>query len=70
MPHSERMRYLGVLGLLCQCSVYVPEELRESIESALDDACADGKLRWKRYLDRYDIEAVDPRERETRDGEN
>ena len=55
---SERMRYLGVLGLLCEASVHVPEGLRESIESALEDACADGTLKWKRILDRYEIEPV------------
>lgn len=54
---NEHMRYLGCLGLLCEASVYVPEELRESIESALEDACADGTLTWRRILDRYEIEA-------------
>ena len=55
---KERMRYLGVLGLLCEASVYVPEEIRESIECALVDACSDGKLKYKRILDRFDIEPV------------
>lgn len=55
---NERMRYLGVLGLLCETSVYVPEDIRESIESALQDACADGKLQWRRILDRYEIEPI------------
>jgi len=54
----ERMRYLGVLGLLCEASVHVPEDIRESIEFALEDACADGRLRWRRILNRYEIEPV------------
>lgn len=57
---NDRMRYLGTLGLLCECSVYVPEDLRESIESALEDACEDGRLKWRRILDRYEIEPVAP----------
>jgi hypothetical protein len=52
----ERMRYLGVLALLCECSVYVPEELRESVERALIDACADGTLKYRRVLNRFEIE--------------
>ena len=56
--NDERMRYLGLLGLLCECSVHVTEDLRDSIERALDDACADGSLKWRRILDRYEIEAV------------
>ena len=55
---SERMRYLGVLGLLCEASVYVPEDIRDSIEAALEDACAEGKLKWRRVLDRFEIEPV------------
>jgi hypothetical protein len=56
----ERMRYLGVLGLLCEASPYVPEEIRESMEQALEDACRDGRLRFRRILDRFEIEAVAP----------
>lgn len=55
---EKRMRYLGVLGLLSEASVHVPEDLRESIESAMEDACSDGKLRWTRTLNRIDIEPV------------
>jgi hypothetical protein len=55
---TERMRYLGVLALLCEASVYVPEDIRESMEQALDDACSDGKLEWRRVLDRLEIEPV------------
>lgn len=53
--YSERMRYLGVLGLLGECSVHVPEELREQIETAMEHACADGRLKWKRVLNRIEI---------------
>jgi hypothetical protein len=52
----DRMKYLGVLGLLAESAVYVPEDIREQIESAMDDACADGRLRWKRVLNRIEIE--------------
>jgi len=56
---NEHTRYLGVLGLLVQCSVYVPEDVREIIEAALEDACiADPGLAWKRILDRLEIAAV------------
>ena len=48
---SEHMRYLGTLGLLSQCSVYVPEDIREMIQEAFDDACkANQNLRQRRTL--------------------
>ena len=50
------MRYLGVLGILSECSVHVPEDIRESIESAFEDACSHHNLRWRRLLDRIEIE--------------
>lgn len=52
----DRMRYLGLLGLLAECSVHVPEEIRESIERAFDDAAEDGSLKWRRVLNRLEIE--------------
>jgi hypothetical protein len=55
--NNERTRYLGVVSLLCEASVYVPEEIRESIECALEDACSDGRLKWKRLLNRLEIES-------------
>lgn len=55
---NDRMRYLGVLGLLCECSVHVPEDVRDMIESALEDACEDGKLTYRRILNRFEIETV------------
>ena len=53
---QERLYYLGLLGLLAECSVYVPEDVREMIEQAFEDACTDGDLRWRRVLDRVEIE--------------
>jgi len=57
---DEHMRYLGCLKLLEECSPYVDEEMRESIEMAFDDAveASGGTLRWKRVLDRCEIEAA------------
>jgi hypothetical protein len=55
---DERTRYLGVLGLLTECSPYVDDELRERIMEAFDDACADGRLTWRRIADRVEIEVV------------
>ena len=37
-----KTRYLGVLGLLGECSLYVPEDIRAMIEEAMEDACRDG----------------------------
>lgn len=57
MPTSDLyMRYLGVLGILSEASVYVPEEIRESIEQSFEDACKHHSLRWKRILNRIEIE--------------
>lgn len=58
MNAEERLRYVGVLGLLCEASVYVPEDVRESMENALEDACQDGTLEWTRTLDRLDLHVV------------
>lgn len=53
---SEHMRYLGCLGLLGECAVYVPNDLRDMIELAMEDACkADPTLRYKRILNRLEI---------------
>jgi hypothetical protein len=51
---------MGVLGLLTQCSIYVPEDIRECIEAAMGDAVehSNGKLKWKRILDRIEIEVI------------
>lgn len=57
MSEDLYMRYLGVLGLLGECSVYVPEEEREMIVAAFEDASeAHPSLTWKRVLNRVEIE--------------
>ncbi len=62
-PQRDReayLRYLGVLGLLSECSPHVDEETRESIEQAFRDAVkAHPMLRWRRILDRVVIEPHD-----------
>lgn len=59
IEQEMKMKYLGVLGLLCEASVYVPEDVRECMENALQDAVDNlPNLRWKRILDRLDIEVV------------
>jgi hypothetical protein len=56
---NEHTRYLGVLGLLVQCSVYVPEEIRELIEQAFRDALeANPELMWWRTLNFVGIKAL------------
>jgi hypothetical protein len=46
--NSEHMRYLGTLGLLCECAVYVPDDVRDQIDRALNDACyANPHLKWR-----------------------
>jgi hypothetical protein len=49
-----RMKYAGLLGLLQECSVYVPEDTRESIEQAFTDA-EKYSFKWKRILNRIEI---------------
>lgn len=54
---SEHIRYLGTLGLLSECSVHVPEELRESIAQAMLDAvAANTNLEFRRVLNRLEVE--------------
>jgi tartrate dehydratase alpha subunit/fumarate hydratase class I-like protein len=54
------LRYLGVLNLLCECSVYVPKELRDCIGEALNDAQQDNhNLIVKKILDSYRINIKD-----------
>lgn len=58
---DEHQRYLGCLGLLCECSVHLSEgpdsrELRASMAQALDDAKDAGAIDgWKRVLNRFEI---------------
>lgn len=59
--YSEHLRYLGVLSLLAECSVYLNDdpELRSSIERAMSDAQeAIPGFRWRRILDRIEVEIV------------
>lgn len=57
MPRDDLyMRYLGALGILADVAVYVPEEERERIEMAMADAAAHYLLKWRRILDRIEIE--------------
>lgn len=55
------MRYLGCLKLLAECSVYLSgpegEDLRECIGRAMNDACKNHPLTWRRILNRIEIEA-------------
>lgn len=60
---AERMRYLGVLGLLAECAVHVPEDLRESIERAMEDAETAGLVKWRRILNRIEVEPLPPKRR-------
>ncbi len=54
---NEHMRYMGVLGLLAECAVYVPADIREQIENAMTDACAaNPQLVWRRILNRIEID--------------
>ncbi len=54
---SEHMRYFGVLGLLCECAVYVPDDIRTCIDLALTDACtANPPWQWRGILDRRILE--------------
>jgi len=58
---TTHMHYLGTLGLLGECAVHVPEELREMIEQAMDDACAENpSLSWRRILNRIEIQVMSP----------
>ena len=56
------MRYLGCLGLLAESSVYLKrspeaEDIHESIQEAMEDACANYPLKWHQVLDRIEIES-------------
>lgn len=58
------MRYLGVLGLLAECSVYLPsddegEDMRQQIIEAFTDAQTNHPLVWRRILNRLEIIPTD-----------
>lgn len=56
MVREMRMRYAGVIGLLCECSVYVTEEEREPIIRAVEDWCSETGWKMKRIMDRIDVQ--------------
>lgn len=63
--HEMRSHYLGLLGLLAECSVYIRrngpegEELWETIGDALEDARRFvPTIRVRRILDRYELEVL------------
>jgi hypothetical protein len=56
-------RYLGVLGLLCEGSPLIKnnsdgDDMRALIQDALEDACEHHNLRWKKVLNRFEIEPI------------
>lgn len=58
---QTRMQYLGVLGFLCEHSVYLgrDQEAMATIARILDDAKqVIPELRWRRVLDRFYIDFV------------
>lgn len=59
--HDMRMKYLGCLGLLAECHLHLSEsmesqETRECIRMALDDAKEAGLIKWRRILNRIEID--------------
>ncbi len=50
-----RLRYLGCLALLGECAVFVPEDIRGSIERAMVDAEEDGLIEWRRIINRIEV---------------
>ena len=54
-----RMHYAGALKLLEECSPFVDEDVRQSIERCFSDACAHHGYRTRRVLDRIEIEVAD-----------
>lgn len=53
-----RMHYAGALKLLEECSPFVDEDVRDSIERCFADACAHHGYRSRRVLDRIEIEVA------------
>jgi len=50
-----RMKYAGAIGVLCECSVLVDEDTRDSIEMAVGDWCNQTGWTMTRTLDRVDV---------------
>lgn len=56
MNNNElRMKYAGVIELLCECSVQVDEENREMIEQAVQDWCNFSGWSMRRTLNRIEV---------------
>jgi hypothetical protein len=49
------MQYAGAINLLCECTVFVDEDLRSSIESAVSDWCETTGWTWRKILDRIEL---------------
>ena len=68
METTQYMQYIGCLALLARSAVHLRsgpdgDDIRDSIERALDDAIQSGvPIRWWRTLDRIDIEVVERKE--------
>lgn len=54
--NNDRLRWLAVLSLLGEAAAYLPRkcDLRDSIETAMEDATENG-VRVRKVLLRYDI---------------
>jgi hypothetical protein len=51
MNVDERIRYIGVVSLLARLSDRIEDEDdKDCIERALEDACADGRMRYGRTI--------------------
>lgn len=51
---AQKMKIMGMLHVLCECHVFVPEEQQEMIQHAVTDNLPDG---WKvrRLIDRLEL---------------
>lgn len=61
MERDLYLRYLGALGVLAGCAVHLSNtldgnELRDTIERVMQDACAHHPLQYRRILNRIEIE--------------
>jgi len=54
---EQRMKTMGLLNLLCECAVYVDDDLRDSIEHALDDNIPDG-WEYKKILHTFELQPI------------
>ena len=57
--NPDYLRYLGALGVLSECSPYVDDDIRESIEAVFTDAAKHHPVRFTHILDRLQIEPDD-----------